>query len=165
MHFKFVAVIALLAHATQSFAAPVPASYDVQLLVARGDDDKKSTKNKWKEAARLAANSVPNQALNLPVKSNVGSIAQKAIKAMQQPGQGPGIHMPKYVPPPQPAAPAPPPKLAQPMSFYKPLAPPQRESPILKQTKGAFDKEKKKNGKRDVIPELEARDFEIDELD
>jgi len=93
MHFKSVTVIAILAHATQSFAAPVPASYNVQDLMACGDKDKKPT---LKQVTQAAANSVPNAVLNAPLKSNAASLVQTTIKAIHQPNQpGPSVQAPR----------------------------------------------------------------------
>lgn len=154
MHFPFITVFAALAHATQGLAAPLPVSYETRDLVARTE-----RKDNWKKVAHGIAKSIPDGALNVPVKSNLLSVVQKAVVAAKHGPPAAGGHhhnIPKY---PGPAHPAPVQKKTT--SYFQPTpkqAP--KKSPILEKAT-AF----RNHHRRDLDLDIEARDLEIDELD
>jgi len=79
MRFTIVVAAAVLAHATQSLAAPVPVSYDVQRLVTRGDDEKEE------QNISQGVGKVLEKASNVPLKSGWGTEFQTGFKALNRP--------------------------------------------------------------------------------
>lgn len=95
MHFTLITVLAAVA--TQSLAAPLPASYEIENLVARTD-----SKQTWRDAIRRVAGGAPDTVLNVPMQSNMASVVQKAVKLAKggKPPSAPQGRLPSpFVPP------------------------------------------------------------------
>jgi len=168
MHITFVAAVAVLAHATQNLAAPVPVSYDAPHLIARGDNPKQ-------EKTSQGASNAFKKVANIPLRSGLASGVQTVAKVLQPPPPPPQYgtnRLPAYRPPPAAAPPTPQYNPSQQQQFYPP-PPPQQYHPQQQQQQAppgtiarlAQPGWRQPPGKRDIIPDLEIRDLEIDQLD
>ncbi|KIM28494.1 hypothetical protein M408DRAFT_23551 [Serendipita vermifera MAFF 305830] len=134
MQLTIVTAAIIIAQATQSLAAPIPASYEIENLVTRAEGDgqqqsswdrlrgvvntdafkqyrDRTTAERLAAAANVEANRVPSALLNIPLKSNVGSFAQTVIKGAQSPQMLPPGTFPRiggtWTPSPNPTTPSP----------------------------------------------------------